>query len=478
MFNNAKLSPHVSALLDQFVPGYVRENFPELIHFIEVYFNYLEDSHGSGYYQNTLPYQRDLTKQDQLFLDSIEQELGLFIPREFESAPRDFYYYITDLWRSKGTQEAIETFFRLLLNDQIIVRYPWDKVLKPSDGRWVIERKLRVSMISGDGYEFLGKEIRQVNNLGIAKVTKVERKIYSDVVIYELSLVANDIAGEFIDRDEIIVFDTDLRAEIYRSVTGLKITNPGEGYQVGDRIRLAQFDGATFVAFVSSIDDNGGILTTRMSNFGAGNTPNHIIATNPNEERVYLKDYVLFSYSTDLPIASLDNEFQIDTDDGFGADFDIEYGAIATTEGVYTGVSGQLSESIVLQDSNFYQKYSYEVVTSYSINRWLSSLKKSVHPSGVGVFSNVRLFNVLPLGARAETFTDVTIPPNYTFGENVPIVENINAFTQDYVVGTDIYFVDDYVGTSVLNTVFTNDTQPNLPAEQLALESNIQNNDG
>jgi hypothetical protein len=477
---NARLSPHVSALLDQFIPGYIRENFPELIKFIEVYFEYLENEHASAYYQNTLPQQRDLETQDEMFLSSIESELGLFVPREFESNPRDFYYYVTDLWRSKGTKEAIETFFRLLLNDQIIVRFPWDKVLKPSDGRWVIERKLRVTMISGDGYDFLGKEILQVNNLGVAKVTKVERKVYSDVVIFELSLATNDIAGDFVDRDQIIVFDTDLRAEIYRSVTGLKITNPGTGYQIGDRIRLDQFEGATFVAFVSAVDESGGILSVRMSNFGAGNTPNHIIETNPNDERVYLEDFVLYSYATDQPIASLDDEFQIDTEEGVGADFEIEYGAIATTEGIYTGVRGQLSESIVLQDSDFYQKYSYEVVTAYSIDRWLSSIKKSVHPSGVGVFSNVRILNVLPLGATAETFTDVAIPPNYFFGENVPVTEILDAFVQDYIVGSELYFAETYVGIPAVlpGTTFTNDTQPNLPAEELALESNIQNNDG
>lgn len=469
----AELSPHVSALIDQFVPDYIREHFPELIQFVEAYFKYLETSNMSGYYQNTLPQQRDLNEQDELFLKSIERELGLFVPREFESSPKEFYNYITDLWRSKGSQESIETFFRLLLNDQVIVRYPWDRVLKPSDGQWVVERKLRVSMISGNGYDFLGREIRQINNFGIGKVVKVERKVYSSGVIFELSLLVSDIAGNFVPNDEIIVFDTDLRAEVYKSVKGLTVIDSGSGYKIGDRIRLKQFEGATFVAFVESVDENGGILKTRMSNFGAGNTPNHIIKTNPKNDTIYLQEYVLYQYSTDQPIASLSNEFIIDTDEGEGANFDINYGAICETEGVYTGVKGQLSESIVLQDSDFYQKYSYEVITSYSINRWLSSLKKSVHPAGVGVFSNVRVFSVLPLAAEAETYTDTTIPPNYIFGENVPVLEDIVAFSQDYVVGSDIYFQDDYVGITAADKQVTTDTKPDIPDEELAVNSTI-----
>ena len=49
-----ELSPHVSALLDEFVPEHVRHEYPQLIRFIEAYFNYLEDEHRSGYFANTL----------------------------------------------------------------------------------------------------------------------------------------------------------------------------------------------------------------------------------------------------------------------------------------------------------------------------------------------------------------------------------------------------------------------------------------
>ena len=468
-----ELSPHVSALLDEFVPEHVRHEHPQLIRFIEAYFNYLEDDHQSGYFANTLSDQRDLDLQDEMFLDSIQNELGLFVPRKFEADPRKFYNNIIDLWRSKGSREAIETFFRLFLDDEIVVRFPFDKVLKPSDGRFVIERKLRVSMISGNGFDFIGREIRQSENLGIAKVSKVERKVYSTDVIFELSLVVDEIVGEFVDRDEIFVLDTDLLAEIYRSVTKLKIVEPGSGYQIGDRIRLKQFEGATFVAFVSNVDENGGILNVSLSNFGAGNTPRHIVETNPRNERVYLEDYVLISFASNQPIASFSDEFIIDTDDGVGADFEIEYGAIAQTEGAYEGVRGQLSESIVLQDSKFFQKFSYEVISSHSINRWLSALKRSVHPSGTEVFSNVRVFNRLPLAPSSQLFRQIAVPENYLFGENTPITEILTIFEQDYVEPADLYFSDAYVGNIFVFEEFTNDTQPNLPDEVVSLDPEI-----
>ena len=134
--NSTQYSPFVSSLIDSFVPDQIRANYPDLIAFIAAYLDFLETTHESGYYQNTLPQQRDIQTQEEEFLRRIEKEIGLFVPREYEATPRVFYNKISELWRSKGSREAVETFFRLFLNDTVQVRFPWDFVLKPSDGRW------------------------------------------------------------------------------------------------------------------------------------------------------------------------------------------------------------------------------------------------------------------------------------------------------------------------------------------------------
>jgi hypothetical protein len=148
-------SPFVATLIDQFVPDHIRANFPQLINFVAAYLDYLEESNESGYFQNTLPQQRDIRTQDHQFLRRIEQEIGLFVPQEYEADPLLFYDKISELWRAKGSREAIETFFRLFLNDTVQVRFPWDSVLKPSDGRWQSPEKLRVSLISGNPNDLL-----------------------------------------------------------------------------------------------------------------------------------------------------------------------------------------------------------------------------------------------------------------------------------------------------------------------------------
>lgn len=443
-------SPHISALLEQFVSEHIRSSYPHFIDFIEAYFNYLEDVHGSAYYQNALPQQRDIRTQEQEFLAQIQKEIGLFVPSEYAADPKVFYDHISDLWRSKGSEEAIKTFFRLFLDDAVEITYPWNRILIPSDGRWIVEDKLRVSMISGDANDFAGKVVQQVGSDAQARVDRVERRVYSDGIIHELTLVKGTQISEFDPRARIVSTDG-LEAEIYRSVSGLDITNSGSNYQRGDRIRVRGFEGFTFTAFVSSINDDGGITDVRISNYGVGNTPNHIKELNTSEI-YYFEDFLLYQYSDNTQVGPSEVEYEIDTDLGSGADFDLRFDAVVTTPGEYEGVRGQLDESIVLQDSDFYQKFSYEISTNYSTRKWIDALKRTVHPGGMAVFGNVRINETLDNTiASSVIYTAITEPPKYVLLERPRFVSNPLGFAQDYTIPDQVYFAEAYIGEEFFN---------------------------
>jgi hypothetical protein len=445
-----ELSPHISTILEEFVPDHIRANYPQFIDFVKAYFDYLEVSNESGYFQNTLPQQRDIRTQEQEFLSRIQKEIGLFVPAKYAADPKIFYDRISDLWRSKGSQEAIETFFRLFLDDVVEIEYPWNRVLIPSDGRWIVEDKLRVSMISGDANDFAGKTVQQIGSDAQARVDRVERRVYSDGVIFELTLVKGTEVAEFEPRERIVA-SGGLEAEIYKSVSGLDITSRGSNYRAGDRIRVKGFEGFSFTAFVSNIDENGGITEVRFSNYGAGNTPDHIQNANTSE-LYYFEDFLLYRYSDDTQVGPSEVEYEIDTDAGSGANFDLRFDAVVTTPGEYQGVRGQLSESIVLQDSDFYQKFSYEVSTNYSTRRWIDALKRTVHPGGMAVFGNVRINETLDNTiASSAIYTAITEPPKYVLLERPRFVSNPLGFAQDYTIPEQVYFAEAYVGEEFFN---------------------------
>jgi hypothetical protein len=471
--NRFNISPHVSSLVDSFVPEYIREEFPDFIKFIEAYLNFLEEAHGSTYYENTLSRQRDIEFQEEDFLKQIESEIGLYVPREYESTPRVFYNRITDIWRSKGSKEAIELFFRLFLNDPVEIKFPWDRVLKPSDGVWNKDVKLRVSMISGSGFDLVGKKIFQIENFATSVVEKIERRLFSDGAIFELTLSKEDTIGEFVSGNTIRIEGSDLSAEVYRSCSRVVATDRGQSYRVGEKITLKNYDGYSFIAFVSSVDSLGGITDITISNFGAGNTPQHVINDPENSNQFYFQDFLVFDRNTNTRVESVEPEFEVNTINGFGAKFSLEFSPIVETAGRYAGVKGQLSESIVLQDSKRFQKYSYEVVGNYPYNRWIEPLKRTVHQAGTEVFSNINLSNSISFVTQSEFYSQKFEPANYTLGENAAVSMSVLGFVQRYAFAPDNYFREDYTGEIAFNYDEQSETTPQLENQQRSFQSGL-----
>ena len=63
-----------------------------------------------------------------------------------------------------------------------------------------------------------------------------------------------------------------------------------------------------------------------------------------------------------------------------------------TTAGKYINQDGHISEgSKKIQDSLYYQDYSYVIKVAQSINKWRDALKRAVHPSGFYVTGEVNI---------------------------------------------------------------------------------------
>ena len=67
-------------------------------------------------------------------------------------------------------------------------------------------------------------------------------------------------------------------------------------------------------------------------------------------------------------------------------------GTIGDTSGEFFGADGKISEDVMrVQDSIFYQDYSYVVRVGQSINEWRDAIKSTVHPAGWNVFGEVEV---------------------------------------------------------------------------------------
>ena len=65
-------------------------------------------------------------------------------------------------------------------------------------------------------------------------------------------------------------------------------------------------------------------------------------------------------------------------------------GTVSSSEGVLFGADGRLSESSKsIQDSFYYQDFSYVIKVGNSINVWRDAVKRILHPVGLALFGEV-----------------------------------------------------------------------------------------
>ena len=70
----------------------------------------------------------------------------------------------------------------------------------------------------------------------------------------------------------------------------------------------------------------------------------------------------------------------------------INLGAVGSQEGFWQTTDGFLDSNKYIQDSYYYQEYSYEIKSSRSLDKYLSILKDVFHPVGNQPFGKALIF--------------------------------------------------------------------------------------
>ena len=124
-----------------------------------------------------------------------------------------------------------------------------------------------------------------------------------------------------------------------------------------------------------------------------------------------------------------------------------QVGTIATTSGEFLGERGKVSSDVMrIQDSFFYQDYSYVVKVGESINTWRNAIKRTVHPAGWAVFGEVSIVSQVTAGIRTFTAGDLTDPEGTVTPELASLLKTV--FTT--IFGRRLGTVDD--GTTLRAT--------------------------
>jgi hypothetical protein len=136
------------------IPEFIRADYPHFVEFIQAYYEFMDT-----YYVQDINSIRDIDTTLDEFITYFKKELDLLGNVYPYIDQRLFLRKSKELFTAKGTEASYKLLFKILSNRDAEIAYPWDSVLKPSDGKWQQENSLFVRMIAGDATELVGNTV-------------------------------------------------------------------------------------------------------------------------------------------------------------------------------------------------------------------------------------------------------------------------------------------------------------------------------
>ncbi len=283
----------ISNLISSQVPFFVRDDHTTFVRFLEAYYEFLEqeDQVVNSIKQVNTYYDVDLTIDD--FSAYLYKTFLKLIPEDVIVDKDLILKNIKDFYRARGTEKAARFFMRALFGEEIDFYYPKKDILKASDGKWYIQKSLRVNdtmveSVADDSLtaleHFIGIQIRGSSSNTTALVERVDRFYEQGTLIDELVISNIDgtfengetVSGSWNDVESVKSISANIFSGILNTIT---IVNGGTGYSVGNPVILLSNTGSGACAYIAQVSTgNISALSIYQSMSGAGyqNTDNVI----------------------------------------------------------------------------------------------------------------------------------------------------------------------------------------------------------
>ena len=128
-----------SYLIKEQIPEHIQNDHPVFVTFLEKYYAFMDAN-----YKDPANYTSDIDYTNTQFLDKWRGALVSDFPSLLSVHKSFFYKRAKDFYESKGSRRSIEAWFRILFDENVDVTYPYQYVLKPSDGIYNVEKTIKI----------------------------------------------------------------------------------------------------------------------------------------------------------------------------------------------------------------------------------------------------------------------------------------------------------------------------------------------
>jgi hypothetical protein len=266
------------------LPGFVRNDHPRFVEFLELYYKYLDMEGNVGYLTKNFSSYLDVdileedikehleegmvSNYEQWIKDRRYQNYSKYFPVDSLGDRNQILKHIKDFYRAAGTEKSVNFLLRSLFNKEADIYYPKDNILKASDGKWFIQKTLNIRDVAVNNvanisayHRFVNTTIRGATSNSTCIVESVNQYFDAGVLINEFTV--SGVEQDFINGELLFTTIEDegvpkfLSGNLFSgSITSVTIENPGSGYIQGAAVPIENppgFEGITGQLIITKV---------------------------------------------------------------------------------------------------------------------------------------------------------------------------------------------------------------------------------
>jgi len=481
----------LSSLINYQLPQFIVEDHQLFVAFVQTYFDNLEMDENFIHFFRDFQESLNIDNASDKFVEEYYKEFCETFPVSQYVDKKTIIKHIKEFYISKGSESSFKFIFTILFNSDIEIIYPRIFMQEASGGQYIQEKYFYCTannksainiqtmvdaslsvygIITGataiidiiDSFTYFGNDYFKIKLSSYDKDFSSEEiiKIYiNDTVITEQiidsinSIQILDGGKDYTIYDTISIRDDigngrNTQARITKVSKGgyneYDIVDGGTNYAIGDivsAIPVSNSSGHSFSGEVSAVDETTGAINgIRIFDSGYNyprstfaliesvNGSNAIISLTGDVGAIQAIDVIDSGYLYDTPI------LDINTSTGTGFDYSVIFNPIYEQPKRYINDDDWLSSTSKIQDSYYYQQFSYAIKSKISPDKWIDIIKTNIHPVGSEAFA---IFL-----REDERDVSVILPENY---KELIKIENLNYPVTS--INTEIESVDLYFTT-------------------------------
>ena len=460
----------LSSIINYQLPQFIQEEHQIYVAFIQAYFEQLEDYGNLLNFLHTFKENLNIDKANDDFVESYFTEFADQFSYDLLIDKKTLIKNIKEFYLAKGSESSFNFIFSILFNSDVTIFYPRVYLQEASGGQYNAENIIYttadnlknlsidnsnlsasivgISSMSAGIIDTIDNVVYLGQNYYVIKLSSYDSYFYigenvkltiNDTVIYETvkkSINSIDITNGgnnyFVDDNVVITGDgINALAQIKSTSKGgyseYTINSGGSGYAIGDLVDaspLPNSTGHSFSAEVSAIDGSGAITGIRIFSEGfqyEGKTTAIITSTSGSGSNIELSGDIGSIESIEIidsGIGYTSATVSVDSDNGSGFVGSVGFSSVYNKPRYYLNDDDWLSSSSKLQDSYYYQQFSYAIKSTISPDKWTDIIRTNIHPVGSEAFSIYV--------KEDEKDISISLPENYSQKIKNILIQSIN----------------------------------------------------